>query len=113
MNSVMGEKYVAYSAGTEPAGVNELAVKVMNEIGIDISEQRSKSTDEFLDDNFDFVVTVCDSANENCPVFLRGCNLIHKGFYDPTRCRGTDEDKVKIFRKVRDDIKKWIEEVFN
>ena len=113
MNSLMYEKYVAHSAGTEPGGVNKFAIKVMNEIGVDISQHRSKSTDEFLDENFDFVVTVCDSANENCPVFLRGGNLIHKGFSDPTRCRGADEYKLKIFREVRDEIKKWIEEVFN
>ena len=113
MNSILGDKYEAFSAGTEPRGVNKFAIEAMSEMEIDISDHYSKSTDEFSQIKFDYVVTVCDSAKENCPVFLNGINFIHKGFDDPTGFHGTDEEKQKVFIKIRNEIKQWIEEKFN
>ena len=112
MNHYLGEKYTAYSAGTEPAGVNSFAEIAMNDIGIDISSHYSKNVDEFKDKFFEYVVTVCDSAKENCPVFLKGNNLIHKGFNDPTSFRGSDEEKLNYFKEIRDQINKWIQKSF-
>ncbi len=107
-----GNYYDVYSAGTLPTGVNEYAKIVMEEIGIDISFHRSKNVDDFKDESFDFVVTVCDSAKENCPYFSGGKNYIHKSFIDPSDVKGNNEDIREAFRKVRDEIKGWIEEQF-
>lgn len=104
--------YDASSGGTEPSGINPFAIQVMDEIGIDISGHESKSVKQFLDEEFDHVVTVCDQANEACPFFPGAKNAIHKGFQDPTLAEGTDEEIMAVFRKVRDEIKKWIEETF-
>ena len=107
-----GHKYQVFSAGTNPSKVNPFAIKVMAEIGIDISKHRSKSIDEFLKDKFDFIVTVCDSAKENCPFFPNGKNYIHKGFVDPSSFEGNEQEKLQIFRKVRDEIKEWLIKTF-
>lgn len=112
MNSILGDKYEVFSAGTEPRGINEFAIEAMSESGIDISGQYSKSTDEFTDINFDYVVTVCDSTNENCPLYLEGQNLIHKGFDDPSVFDGDDGQKLQVFRRVRDEIREWIKSNF-
>ncbi|MBL8239986.1 MAG: arsenate reductase ArsC [Bryobacterales bacterium] len=96
-----------FSAGTAPAArVNPYAVAAMREIGIDISKQSPKHVREFLGQSFDFVVTVCDDADKNCPNF-RGKvgKRVHIGFPDPAKATGTDEEKMAIFRKVRDDIR--------
>ena len=113
MNSLMGDKYIAYSAGTDPRGVNNFAVEAMNDIHIDISDQYSKSIEVFADKQFDYVVTVCDSANENCPVFLKGNSHIHKGFLDPAAFEGASDEKIVLFREIRDQIKEWMETSFN
>lgn len=105
------DKYKAYSAGTTPSSVNPYAIRVMKEIGIDISNQRSKSINEFRGEIFDYVVTVCDNARETCP-FFPGKKVIHKGFQDPASVEGREEEKIAIFRKVRDEIKHWIIETF-
>jgi arsenate reductase len=107
-----GDKYEVYSAGTEPTGVNPYAVKVMSEIGIDISSHRSKSVTEFQNMDFDLVVTVCDSAKEVCPVFPGAKKIVHHSFPDPTNFNGSREEKIIFFRNVRTDIEKWIEEYF-
>ena len=97
-----------YSAGTDPADhVHPKAVSVMNEIGIDISHHRPKTVDIFLNDSFDYVLTVCDDARENCPVFTGDVkHRIHFGFPDPAKAIGTEEEIMNVFREVRDQIHK-------
>jgi arsenate reductase len=96
-----------YSAGTRPeAKVNPNAVIVMSEIGIDISMQYPKNVDGFKNESFDFVITVCDSAKESCPVFTgQVVNRLHIGFEDPADAKGTMEEVLSVYRKVRDEIK--------
>ena len=112
VNSLYADRFLALSAGTEPSAVNPLAVRVMQEIGIDISDHRSKSVDEFTDQDLDYVVTVCDHARETCPFFPGGRKTMHKGFRDPSSASGTEEEKLAVFRRVRNDIRAWIEETF-
>ena len=107
-----GGSYEVHSAGTQPSRVNPYAVRVMDEIGIDITGHTSKSIDAYEGACFDFVVTVCDHANESCPVFRGGGKHIHKGFRDPAGFRGKDEEILAGFRTVRDEIKSWIESEF-
>lgn len=106
-----GDKYDVASAGTIASSVNPFAIEVMKEIGIDISNHRSKSIEEFRGKTFDYVITVCDRANETCP-FFPGKVHIHRNFEDPALVTGTDAEKLKVFRSVRDEIKVWIEENF-
>lgn len=112
LRTLYGDYYEAYSAGTQATRVNPYAIKVMAEIGIDISHQRSKSIEEFRSHKFDYVVTVCDHAKETCPFFPGANFYIHKGFKDPSEAVGDEESILKEFRKVRDEIKMWIEETF-
>jgi len=107
-----GDLYEVMSAGLSPGRVNPLAVRVMGEIGIDISAHRSKSVDEFIDREIDTVVTVCDQAQETCPFFPRGNKVVHKVFEDPSAATGTESEKLEVFRRVRDEIESWIEETF-
>ena len=109
LKALYGDKYEVFSAGTHPTRVNPYAIEVMKEIGIDISNHYSKSVNEFLGMKIDYVVTVCDSAKEECPYFPGGKAYIHKSFEDPSSVVGTHEEKLEVFRKVRDEIKKWIE----
>ena len=109
VNHYLGETWEAYSAGTQPAGyVHPLAIQALLELGINISDNRSKSVDEFRDTNFDLVVTVCDDAAENCPVWLGGERVIHIGFPDPARATGTDAEQLRVFRQVRDAIREQV-----
>lgn len=96
-----------YSAGTRPEKqVNRFAVAVMKEIGIDISTASPKSVDKFINEMFDFVITVCDSAKESCPVFSGKVNKrLHIGFEDPADAEGTDAEILNVYRKVRDEIR--------
>lgn len=112
MNALFGDKFIAFSAGTDPKGVNPLAIEVLKEMGIDISHHRSKSIEEFRGESFDYVVTVCDNAKENCPFFPGGKKYIHRGFFDPASVEGTYEEKLNAFRKVRDEILNWIKTYF-
>lgn len=112
LRALHGDLYEAYSAGTEPAGVSPYAVKVMAEIGIDISTHRSKGVQEFLGKQFDCVVTVCDHAKEACPYFPGGKKILHQSFADPSALSGTEEGVMAGFRLVRDEIKSWIEREF-
>ncbi|MBI3308672.1 MAG: arsenate reductase ArsC [Candidatus Melainabacteria bacterium] len=107
-----GTKHEAYSAGIHPSTVNPNAIKVMNEIGIDISNQRSKSVNEYLGQSFDKVITVCDNAKESCPVFPGKAQRSHWSFIDPALATGTEDEKLKVFRAVRDQIQAKITEVF-
>jgi len=106
------DRYDASSGGTEPSRVNPYAIKVMEEVGIDISGHKSKSVKQFLDEKFDYVVTVCDKANEACPFFPGAKNTMHRGFQDPSLAKGTEEEIMEVFRSVRDEIKEWIGETF-
>ncbi len=112
LNALGGDRYEAFSAGTETSEVRPQAIEVMREIGIDISDHTSKNLDPFLDKELDLVVTVCDHARESCPYFPGGKTLLHKGFEDPSAARGKDEDKMRVFRRVRDEIRAWIEKTF-
>ena len=96
-----------YSAGTIPAGeVHPKAIQVMDEIGIDVSNQSPKFVDQYLNVDFDFVFTVCDNARESCPVFTGHVQTnIHEGFEDPDRATGTEDEILNEFRKIRDQIK--------
>ena len=106
------DRYEVFSAGTEPSGVNPYAIKVMAGIGIDISRNRAKHLNEFLNTEFDYVVTVCDQAKQVCPFFPGGKELVHKGFQDPAAFEGSDQEKIAVFRRVRDEIRDWIGETF-
>lgn len=106
-----GDTIDAYSAGIAKHGLNPLAVKVMREIGIDISHHRSKTIDDLGRDDFDYVITVCGHANEICPVFPARTKLIHRGFDDPPKLAAgaANEDEALIhYRRVRDEIKGYI-----
>lgn len=95
-----------HSAGTNPASqVNPNAIKVMNEIGIDISENKSKNVNEFINKPFDYVITVCDNAKETCPVFTGNIkHKLHISFNDPADATGTEEEVLSVYRRVRDEI---------
>ena len=100
----LGEYFYVFSAGTKPKGVNAHAIKTMAEIGIDIAAQNSKSVDRLMSEKFDLVLTMCDEAKESCPVFPGNTEIVHLGFKDPVEAVGRDEEILKIFRKVRNDI---------
>jgi arsenate reductase len=104
-------QYEVYSAGVEPTKVNPYAIEVLKEFKIDISKNKSKSIVEFRDISFDYVITVCDNAKENCP-FFPGKKIIHKNFENPADIKGSTELKLNFFRKIRDDIKSWIVDFF-
>jgi arsenate reductase len=103
-----------YSAGTNPADrVHPKAVQVMNEIGIDLSSHKPKMVDEFLPQSFDYVITVCDNAKENCPLFRGDVkHRLHIGFEDPAEATGTEEEVIEVFRTIRDQIKKSMQEFY-
>ena len=100
-------EYEVYSAGTRPSIVRPEAIKVLSEIGIDISDNKSKSVDEFTDKEIDYVLTVCDNAKKNCPYFPAKTKLIHHSFEDPADAAGDEKARLSIFRKVRDEIKDY------
>lgn len=105
------EQYDVYSAGTEPTEISPYAIKVMDEIGIDISTHSAKNIRVFIDEIFDYVVTVCDQAKESCP-FFPGRNVIHRGFKDPSQLKGTEGEILEGFREVRDEIMTWMASAF-
>ena len=112
INAFHSNNYKAYSAGTEKTSINPYVVKVLSEIGIDASNQWSKTISEFEGKRFDYVVTVCDKAKETCP-FFPGEKIIHKSFSDPSKFEGTEEEILKQTRIVRDEIKNWLKQNFN
>lgn len=122
LRAMYGHRYESYSAGIKATSVDPRARMVMNEIGIDISLQRSKSAEEFTDTIFDLAVTVCDKAKEACPISttelkiptksIKARKVIHKSFEDPDLAAGTNEEQINVFRRVRDDIKAWIKDEF-
>jgi arsenate reductase len=122
LRAMYGDRYEVYSAGVEASKVDPRSVKVMSEIGIDISGQRSKEVNEYRGILFDLAVTVCDKAKEMCPicgVSLRAFSTapaaketIHRTFKDPADARGTEEDQLNAFRQARDELKDWIAQTF-
>lgn len=111
VNARLGDDWEAYSAGTQPAGyVHPMAIRALSEIGIE-HEGRSKRADEFRDMPFDLVVTVCDDAAENCPVWLGKGRREHLGFPDPAKASGTDEEVLAVFRQIRADIAARVSEL--
>ena len=104
LRHLAGERADVFSAGTKPAGLNPTAVAVMREAGLDISKQRSKHLDEVIKQDFLFVVTVCDSAREACPVFPGALYQMHWSFEDPAAASGTEAERLQVFRRVRDEI---------
>jgi arsenate reductase len=104
-----GGDYEVFSAGTRPSLVRPEAIAVMRESGIDISGNRSKSVDEFAGQAFDFVVTVCDSARDNCPVFPGATERIHWSLEDPAAVEGTEEERLAAFRRIRDQLRDRVE----
>jgi len=107
-----GDRIDACSAGTITAAVRPEAIAVLAEIGIDISGARSKALDEFLDEPFDEVLTVCDAAAETCPVFPGPALRRHRGFPDPTGVGWTDTERLEAFRHTRDDLRAWFHELY-
>jgi len=104
-----------FSAGTNPAAtVNPFAIKVMKEVGVDLSNHRPKDVGEFLDQPFDYVITVCDNAKETCPVFVGQVkHRLHLGFEDPAEARGSDDEVTAVFRQVRDEMKKTFQQFYS
>ena len=102
------ENLEVYSAGTKPSTqVHPKAIQVMNEIGIDLSKNYPKHSDQFINDELDFVITVCDNAKESCPIFIgKVGKQLHIGFEDPADAIGTEEEIIRFFRRIRDEIKK-------
>lgn len=112
LKHIRANEFEVYSAGTQPSIVRPEAVKVLRETGIDISDNRSKSVDEFTDKEIDFVLTVCDNAEENCPYFPAKTKLIHHSFEDPAAVEGDEETRLSAFRKIRDQIGEYLENDF-
>jgi arsenate reductase len=104
LRAYAGDSYDAHSAGTKPSTVNPLAIQVMREAGIDISGQQSKNVSEYLGQHFPLVITVCDNAKEHCPMFPGPCIREHWPFDDPAEATGADEQRLEVFRRVRDEI---------
>ncbi|HEX5914928.1 MAG TPA: arsenate reductase ArsC [Rubrobacter sp.] len=105
LRDLAGDQFEVMSAGTEATHVRPLAVRAMEETGVDISGQESKTLDRYLDQPFDYVITVCDDANEACPFFPGAQSRLHWSFEDPSRAEGSDEERLEVFRRVRDRIK--------
>jgi arsenate reductase len=111
MKSLGSEQWDVKSAGTFPSYVHPLAIRVMEEIGIDISQQTSKSYDQFLEERLDYLITLCDEAAQTCPVFPGEGERLHWPLEDPATAIGTIDERLMVFRKVRDEIKTKIEEL--
>lgn len=115
LRAMGGDAFEVSSAGTRPTGLREEAVEAMREVGVDISSHRSKSVDEFLGREFDYVLTVCDNARENCPVFPGEASRVHWSFDDPAAVEGDRDARLAAFRRVRDEIEarlgEWLKEL--
>jgi arsenate reductase len=103
-----GEQFQVESAGTSPSKVRSEAIVVMRELGIDISAQRSKHVSEFDGQQFDVVITVCDNAKESCPVFPGAVKRLHHSFEDPAALQGSEEERLALFRRVRDELRTYL-----
>jgi arsenate reductase (thioredoxin) len=103
-----GYRFEVFSAGTRPSQVRPEAIATMREVGIDISGQRSKSVDEFAGQPFDYVLTVCDTAKESCPIFPGKAATIHQSFEDPAAAQGSEEERLAVFRRVRNEMRQYL-----
>ncbi|MGI9056822.1 MAG: arsenate reductase ArsC [Pyrinomonadaceae bacterium] len=112
LKHICGNKFDIFSAGTKPTSVRPEAIKALAELEIDISDNRSKSVDEFAQREINYVLTVCDNANENCPYFPAKTKVIHRSFVDPAEVVGDEETRLSAFRKVRDEIREYFEKDF-
>jgi arsenate reductase len=112
LRALRADRWEAYSAGTAPTWVHPGAIEAMAEIGIDIRDHHAKGLDAFRDVVFDEVVTVCDHAQETCPVVPGGGVRRHQGFEDPSAAKGTEAEVLAVFRRVRDEIRNWIMETY-
>jgi arsenate reductase len=104
LRALVPDRFEVASAGTEATRVHPLAIRAMDEIGIDLRGHRSKTLDAFLDEPWDVVITVCDSANERCPIFPGRTQRLHWSFEDPSAASGSDDERLAVFRRVRDAI---------
>jgi len=104
------DRFEVFSAGTEATFVRPLAIKAMAELGIDISKQQSKKLDRYLDEPFDDVITVCDTAAETCPIFPGAAHRQHWSFEDPSKATGSEDEQLAVYRRVRDEIRSRIEQ---
>jgi len=104
LRALAGDRVEVESAGTEETRVNPLAIRAMSEVGVDLSGHRSKTLDQFVDAPWDYVITVCDSANERCPLFPRSAQRLHWSFEDPSRATGSEEERLQVFGRIRDEI---------
>ena len=109
LRHLAGNRFEVMSAGTEATHVRPLAVRAMDELGIDIADQESKTLDRYLGETFDYVITVCDDANEACPIFPGAKRQLHWSFEDPAQATGSEEERLRVFQSVRDEIKERIE----
>ena len=109
LRSMAGERFEIASAGVSPSNVRPEAIEAMRETGVDISNHRSKSVDEFLGQEFDYVITVCDNANEQCPVFPGNTRRLHWSFDDPAAAKGDEEQRLAVFRRGRDEIRQRLQ----
>lgn len=105
LRALGGDRFEVFSAGTEETRVRPLAIRAMDDLGIDIRQQESKTLDRYLNESFDAVITVCDQANEACPVFLGAKNRLHWSFPDPSQATGSEEEQLEVYRDVRDAIR--------
>ncbi len=104
-----GDRFEVESAGTKPSTVRPEAIAVMHELGIDISAHRAKHVDEFEGKHFDYVITVCDNAKESCPVFFGSAKRLHHSFEDPAAFQGSEEERLALFRRVRDELRSFLD----
>ena len=104
LRHLAGDRFEVASAGTHPVGLNHYAVTVMGEAGVDISNHVSERVDSYLNQHFHFVITVCDRAQETCPILPGAATMLHWNFYDPAQATGTYEQRLIVFRKSRDEI---------
>jgi arsenate reductase len=110
LRHLAGDRFEAHSAGTEATRVRPQAIRVMDEVGVDITGQESKTLERYMEEPFDYVITVCDDANEACPFFPGAQNRLHWSLEDPSRAEGSEEERLAIFRRVRDEIRERIEQ---
>jgi arsenate reductase (thioredoxin) len=108
LRSLAGDRFEVASAGTQATRVHPLAIRAMADVGIDLRGHASKVVGELVEQPWDYVITVCDAANEACPVFPKKSNRLHWSFEDPSQASGSDEERLEVFRRVRDQIKRRI-----
>jgi len=109
LRHLAGDRFEVHSAGTEATSVRPEAISAMSEVGVDVSNQESKTLERYLKESFEYVITVCDAANEACPVFPGARRRLHWSFEDPSQATGTEEERLDRFRSVRDEIRERIE----